>query len=210
MSSKELRVIIVGGGRVGFRAGRLLDGYGHEVAVIEKDPERCEEIAEHFPTVIPKDATLPPVLREAEPEESDTIAALTEDAATNLAVCLAARRMNEDIHTLLRTDTETRYDYGELVDTIVYPEGAGARLIANDVVGSTPRTINALTGDVEVLTVRIGDEATVAGERLADSRLPEGCLVVADRDANRVARADTVLERGISTPSPSIPTFSRA
>jgi trk system potassium uptake protein TrkA len=194
MSTDPLRVIIVGGGRVGFRAGRLLDGYGHEVVVVEKDPDRCEEIAEYFPIVIEADATLPPVLRQADPAASDTIAALTEDGATNLAVCLAAQRMNESLYTVLRTDTETRREYGELVDSVVYPEAAGARLIANDIVGNAPRVLNALTGDLEILHVVVGDDAPIVDERLADADLPSGCLLITDVDAGHVARADTVIE----------------
>jgi trk system potassium uptake protein len=195
-STESLRVIIVGGGRVGFRAGRLLDGYGHEVTVIEKDPARCEEISEHLPNVLEADATLPPVLREAGPETSDAIAALTENGGTNLAVCLAAQRMNETIHTVLRTDTETRSEYGEFVDTVVYPEGAGARLIANDIARNTPRALNALIGDLEILQVRVETGAPAAGKRLDEEYLPDGCLVLTGQKGDHVAQADTVLEPG--------------
>ncbi|AGB36240.1 potassium channel family protein [Natronococcus occultus] len=194
MATDPLRVIIVGGGRVGYRAGRLLDGYGHEVVVIEKDPSRCEEIADQLPTVIEADATLPPVLREADPGASDVIAALTEDGATNLAVCLAAQRMNESIYMVLRTDTESRHEYGELVDGVVYPEAAGARLIANEIVGNAPRVFNAVTGDIEIVRVEVGADAPLAGETLADATLPDGCLVITDADASNVAGAETVLE----------------
>lgn len=195
-TTDSLRVIMVGGGRVGFRTSQLLNGYGHDIVVIEKDPARCEEISDQLPTVIEADATLPPVLREAGPADYDAIAALTEDGATNLAVCLAAQRMNETIHTVLRTDTETQSEYGELVDTVVYPEGAGARLIANDIVQSTPRALNALTGDLEILEVEAQSGAPVAGERLDQAQLPEGCVVLTDETGERVAKADTVLEAG--------------
>lgn len=195
-TTDSLRVIIVGGGRVGFRASRLLNGYGHDIIVIENDPARCEEISEQLPTVIEADATLPPVLREAGLKDCDAIAALTEKGATNLAVCLAAQRMNETIHTVLRTDTETRSEYGEVVDTVVYPEGAGARLIANDLVQNTPRAFNAMTGDLEILEAEVHPAAPVAGKRLDQTQLPEGCLVLTDEQGNHVAQADTVLEAG--------------
>lgn len=195
-TTDSLRVIIVGGGRVGFRAGRLLNGYGHEVTVIEKDPTRCEEIKEHLPNVIEADATLPPVLREAGPETSDAIAALTEDGGTNLAVCLAAQRMTETIHTLLRTDTKSQAEYGEFVDTVVYPESAGARLIANDIAQNTPRALNALSGNLEILEVEIEPGAQAAGDRLDQAQLPDECLILTDETGDQVAQADTVLEVG--------------
>ena len=193
MSTPSPQIIIVGGGRVGFHAARLLRGYGHEITLIEEDPARCEEIASDLPTVIQGDATVPPVFEQAAPEDSDIVAALTQDGATNLAVCLMAQRMNERIHTVLRTDTETRREYVELVDSVISPEAAGARFVVNDIVEKEPRALNAVvSGDVEMLQIRVGTDSSAAGKTLAAIPFPGDCLVVTD--GLHVAGADTVLE----------------
>jgi trk system potassium uptake protein TrkA len=192
-NSESLRVVIAGGGRVGFRAAQLLEDYGHDVAVIESGAARYEQINEHLPTVIEGDATRSAVLREADPAESDVIAALSEDAATNLAICLAAQHINESLYTVLRTDTETGEEYVEFVDAIASPERAGARLAANEIVGQNVRSIEGVTGNLEILEVQVAENAPAAGERLEDIELPEGSLVISDATAN-IARPDTVLE----------------
>lgn len=195
MAAESLRVIIVGGGRVGFRAGQLLTGYGHDVVLIEENSARCEEIAEDLPTVIQGDATLPPIFEQAAPADSDVVAALAEDGATNLAVCLMTRDIHETIHTVLRTDTDTRKEYAGLdeIDSVISPHAAGARLSVNDIVGGAPRSLSVVTGEFEILELRVTADAPAAGERLADVSLPENSLVIADADAARVARGETVL-----------------
>lgn len=196
MSSNSLRVIIVGGGRVGFRAGQMLTGYDHDVVVIEADQARCEEIADDLPTVIYGDATVPPVFEQAAPAESDTVAALTENGATNLAVCLMAQQMNETIHTVLRTDTETRKEYADLdaIDSVISPEAAGARLVANDIVGGVPRSLSAVTDALEILEIRVEADSPAAGKHLADVPLPDSSLVIADSEDSSIAQKETVLE----------------
>jgi trk system potassium uptake protein TrkA len=196
MSNNTFRAIVVGGGRVGFRASQLLSDYGHDVVVIEIDPARCERISEHLPTVIEGDATRSAVLREADPRGRDVIAALTEDAATNLAAYLAAQRMNETIYTVLRTDTDTGEEYGAFVDAVASPERAGARLAANEMVGREVRALEDVTGNLELLEVRVAADSPAAGEHLEHVQLPDGSLVVSDENANHIAKPDTVLKAG--------------
>jgi trk system potassium uptake protein TrkA len=194
MSTDELRIVVAGGGRVGFRTAQLLDDYGHEVVLIEADDDRLERIGDRLPTVIEGNATHSETLERAAPRESDAIVALTEDGATNLAVCLAARDANDSIHTVLRSDTESGEEHAAFVDAVVSPERAGARLAANETVGGDIRSLEGVTGDLEILEIRVESDSSAAGERLEDVDLPDGSLVVADANADRLARPDTELE----------------
>ena len=194
MSTDTLRIVVAGGGRVGFRTAQLLDDYGHEVVLIEADDDRLERIGDRLPTVIEGNATHSGVLERAAPGESDAIVALTEDGATNLAVCLAARDASESIYTVLRADTGSGEEHADFVDAVVSPERAGARLAANETVGGEIRSLEGVTGDLEILEIRVEADSPAAGERLEDVDLPEGCLVVSDASADRLARPDTELE----------------
>ena len=194
MSTDTLRIVVAGGGRVGFRTAQLLDDYGHEVVLIEADDDRLERIGDRLPTVVEGDATHSAVLERAAPDESDAIVALTEDGATNLAVCLAARDANESIYTVLRADTESGEEPADFVDAVVSPERAGARLAANETVGGEIRSLEGVTGDLEILEIRVEASSQAAGERLEDIDLPDGCLVVSDASADHLARPDTELE----------------
>ena len=194
MSTDTLRIVVAGGGRVGFRTAQLLDDYGHEVVLIEADDDRLERIGDRLPTVVEGDATHSAVLERAAPDESDAIVALTEDGATNLAVCLAAQDANESIYTVLRADTESGEEHADFVDAVVSPERAGARLAANETVGGEIRSLEGVTGDLEILEIRVEASSQAAGERLEDVDLPDGCLVVSDASADRLAGPDTELE----------------
>lgn len=194
---KDLRVIIVGGGRVGFRAARLLDDRGHHVIMIERDAARCEEITdEYIVSMIEGDATHPDILRQADPAKSDVIAALTADWGTNLAVCMEARQMADPIRTIARTSSEPSAAYEEFVDNIVFPESAGARVAVNAILGSDVRAVVDVIGDLNLIEVRVTEEAPAAGRRLDEMRFPRGSLVVSDFEGTKTARGDTVLQPG--------------
>jgi trk system potassium uptake protein TrkA len=194
---KDLRIIIVGGGEVGFRTAQLLDERGHDLVIIESDPERCQEIADAYvATVIEGDATLPEIFQQAGPETANVVAALSDDTLANLAVCMIAQRLNPDLHTVMRTDAETGEAHAELVDSVIYPQRASALLAVNAVLSGDVRSLEHAMGVLDIAEVRIGADAPAAGKRLTEISFPKGCLVVSDVDGSSIAGADTVLEPG--------------
>ncbi len=61
--SKDIRAVVVGSGRTDLRTARLLDERGHNVVIIERNPERVRTLVEdHNVTVIEGDATNPDIL----------------------------------------------------------------------------------------------------------------------------------------------------
>lgn len=197
VSGKDLRIIIAGGGQVGFRTAEFLDERGHDVVVIERDPERCQKIAdEYVATIIEGDATLPDIFRQAGPEKADVLAAMSDRPLTNLAVCMIGQRLNPDLHTVMRTDAETGDAHAELVDAVVYPRRASALLAVNAILSGSVRSLEHAMGVLDIAEVRIGEDAPVVGKVLDEISLPEGSLVVSDVDGSRIARADTVMKAG--------------
>ena len=194
----DLRIIVVGAGRVGYHTAAQLADYGHSLVVVERDAQRCEDLhEEHFATVIHGDATRPDVLRQADPGSADVVASLTPNPAENLGICVLAERMNADLRTVVRVhadvDTEA---YEDVVDAVIFPERAGARSTANSVVAPDVRTFEELPGDLELLEIRVADGAPVAGRTMADVAFPEGCLIISDSAGNAVATAETPLTAG--------------
>jgi trk system potassium uptake protein TrkA len=197
VTGKDLRVIIAGGGEVGLRTAEFLDERGHDIVIIEPNPERCEEIAdEYVATVIEGDATLPEIFRQAGPENADVLAALSDDTLTNLAVCMIGQRMNPNLHTVMRTDAETGDAHADLVDSVIYPRRASALLAVNAILSGDVRSLEHAMGVLDIAEVRIGEDAPVAGNTLEDISFPDGSLVVSDVEGSQIARADTVLKPG--------------
>jgi trk system potassium uptake protein TrkA len=196
--TEDLRVVVAGGGRVGFQTAVVLADRGHDVIVIEEDSNRVDEIADaYLATVVEGDATNPDVLRQADPERADVVAALTGKTGANLAVCMAATRMDETVRTVARIDSPAGEAYTEFVDAVVYPERAGARAAVNEIVGSAVRTLEDVTGDLDVMEVQAAEDAPATGKTLRELRLPRGALVVSSGDGDRVAAPDTTVTAGM-------------
>jgi len=195
--SHTKRIIIAGGGRVGLRTARELADRGHEIVLIEKESERSDRAAdERVAMVIEGDATSPAILEQADPERADAIAALTDEAGTNLAICLAARQVAPNIRTLARTDAGTEDAYDEIADATILPQELSAATAADILSGEEVRTIVGDHHDLEILEIEVGAGAPVEGHTLDEISLPSGTLVISDRDRNRIAGPDTELEAG--------------
>lgn len=195
MSNGDLKVVIVGGGRVGSRVAQTLDSRGHNVTIVEGDSNRVDSIADKYvATVIEGDATKPSILKQTGLQDADVLAALTADAGTNLAACLTAERYGEPIHTVMRrTDEEESDGYEELVDTTIFPERAGARAAVN-AIDAGVRALEDMVGALEILVIEVSPEAPAANRPLTDIALPRGSLVVSGSDGETIASGDTVID----------------
>jgi trk system potassium uptake protein TrkA len=86
-------IVIVGAGGIGKTLTEVVlkDG-NHNVIVIDKDEEKCEEIARKYDAVaINADATQEETLEESEVKKADAVVATTRDDATNLMVISLAK-----------------------------------------------------------------------------------------------------------------------
>ena len=192
----EQCVVIAGAGRVGHRTAQVLDDYGHEVYLIERDPETVDQVTgRRTGVVIEGDATNPEILRQTEPERADILAALTGDGMTNFAICAEIQHLTDDIRTVARVDEAEQADTAqEFVDEIIYPERAGSKAAIKRIQGNDIRTLEDVTGDLDVLNVRVDSQSPVAGKQLKEILLPDGSQVISDADGTEIARPETTLK----------------
>ncbi len=89
------RVLIIGGGRVGLRLARLLEDKSINAKLIEKDPDRCQKLAETLDKVVVLngDGTDQQLLNEENIGDMDVVVTLTNDEETNILTSLLTRRM---------------------------------------------------------------------------------------------------------------------
>ena len=89
-----MNVLIVGCGMVGLKIALSLCRAGHDISVIDKDPEKLKMLGDDFEGIsvegIPIDKK---VLGNAGIESCDAVAAVTEDDSTNIIVCQIAKSM---------------------------------------------------------------------------------------------------------------------
>ena len=194
--SASSRVVIAGGGRVGFRVAQFFKQRGRKVTVIERDPSRLHEEESDEIEVVTGDATSPPVLSSVLTDDTTVIGALTDSDSTNLAVCLAARTFYPNIRTVARITSADADEYEQLVDEVVFPERASVKTAVNALSGSDVQTFEEVTGEMEVFDIRVASDSAVTGQRLDDVELPEGSLVISGAGGERTATSETRLEAG--------------
>lgn len=196
--TETTHVVIAGGGRVGYRVAQQFLERGTDVTIIESDPtvlRSSDTVADERLTYVEGDATRPAVLREALTDETDVLGALTDREDTNLVVCMAAKQFFPDIRTVARIETEHGDEYTDYVDDVYFPERASIKAAVNALTGSDIRTLEGVTGDLEVLDIRVDYDAPAAGEVVSDV-LPEGSVVISQTDGDVAVQHSTKLVAG--------------
>ena len=85
-------VVVAGGGRIGTALARWLISAGHEVSVVESDPNACVDLDDALGSIsVPGLYTSSEALRRAGANRADVFVATTADDGTNLVACQLAR-----------------------------------------------------------------------------------------------------------------------
>jgi len=188
-----MRFVIVGAGRVGLRTARSVTDSGHEVVVVESDPERAERARTEGFEVVEGNGGLEETLRSAGIETADGLGALTGDLNANFAACAVANEYG--CRTVMRIDEDYREDvyrtYVDSVDAIIYPERLGAILAKNALVGGNSRAIADIERNLQVVEFTIAPDAPMRGYTLSELELPGRARLLAFGPADGKFEAPT-------------------
>ena len=181
-SPLQKRTVIIGAGLLGRNLTVLLEKAGFSVKVIEKDFDRCENLANQVDKamVINGDGTDFDLLEAEEIADSDVIIALTDDDKLNLLVALVGKHMGIP-KTVVRVG---RPEYIMLMEQVGIDVVFSPRLLtASQIlrfVRSGEGVVSISTfegGKAESIEIEITNESPVAGKQLKDIRLPGKALV---------------------------------
>jgi Trk K+ transport system NAD-binding subunit len=196
-----MRVIIVGGGRVGRALAERLEARGENIVIVENRQEIAQLVRNSGFTAVMGDGTDTDVLREAGADGAKTVVAATGDDDANLLVSQLADS-KFDVETIIARannpdNVEAFEDLG--IQTISAPL-ATAWAIDNQIERpAIAKWMTELGDSGDVLEVKVTNEELV-GETIRDVRpkLPEGCLIalVSRNGETTVPTADYVVERG--------------
>lgn len=185
------RVLLVGGGNLGFKLAKALEGLSIHTKLIEKSPDRCRELAEQLDKVIVLhgDGSEQGILEEENVRDMDVVATLTGDEETNILTSLLAQRLGAQ-KTVTRI---SKFSYFPLVSAIGLDHIVSSRLAAiNTILQHVRRgkvlSAMALKGEeAEVLEAVALETSDVVGKPLRNISFPKGALVVS------IIRADEVI-----------------
>ena len=135
-----MRVIILGCGRVGATVADILDAEGHEISVIDPDPESFRRLSPGFRgravVGVGIDEAL---LRRIGIEQADAFVALTEGDNTNVMASQIAKHIFSVPHVISQVKDPFRGETYQLLGiTTVCPTLIGADAIRDVIEGRTP------------------------------------------------------------------------
>lgn len=182
-------IILVGGGRLGYYLGSMLDEKQFQVKIIEKDLERCNELCELLPhaEIIHGDGSDVEMLEAEGLDDVDAFAALTGMDEENLIMSMVASHKN--VPKVVTKVNQLNYlamvdKMG--IDTVVSPKMTTANEITQYVramqntVGSRIDTLYKLVnGKAEALEFTVGEGTRHLGETLERLNLKKGTLIAA-------------------------------
>ena len=176
------RVLIVGGGRIGFRLARLLDQRSVQCKIIESSPDRCSLLAEKLNKVMVLcgDGSDQGLLAEENIQEIDVAIMLTDDEETNILASLLARRMGAR-KVITKID---KFSYFPLVSTIGIEQVVSPRLSAiNSILqhirrGKVISAISIKGEQAQVMEAVALETSDIVDKPLKRISFPKGVIVV--------------------------------
>lgn len=201
------RVILAGGGRISYYLAQQLQKRGIQTTIIEKDPQRCVELAELLPrvTVIHGDASDPQVLESEGLRETNALVSLTGIDEMNLLISLYATNLGvpQVITKLGRLDNSNILD-NLAIGSVVSPKELCcanivrfARALQNQT-GAAVSVHSIANGQAEAVEFRVDEQTPHCGEPLKAIRLRKNVLLAGISHGGRteIPNGDSVFHVG--------------
>ena len=188
LQKKRVRnVMIIGAGRMGVALSRMLLEAGVRVKLLDKDPDRCREVAEMLPgaLILCADGTRQDVLNSENVTQMDAVVAVTNMDEENVFICMYANMVGVP-HAIPKVN---RTEYVTVcqncgIKSIVSPKDICAQEIIHYVramqstnAESVLSVYDLMDGKVETLEFEVTAEMRHLGERLADVKLKPNILI---------------------------------
>jgi len=199
-----VKVAICGAGSVGTTMARDLHASGHEVLVLEQDPELVERRREELGEVtwVAADACEVNSLDAAGLATVDVVVAATGDDEDNLVISLLAKQEFAVPRVVARVNnSKNQWLFNESwgVDVSVSTPQLLTALVEEAVsVGSLVRLLQFQGGSAHLVEVTLAEDSPAVGRAIADLGIARDATVVAVVRADRlvVPRGDTVVQVG--------------
>ena len=200
-----MRIIIVGGGEIGFALAQSLAA-DHDVFVVDHNPEVASRFEQLDVQFLLGTGTSADVLGRAGVDRADVLVGCTGLDEVNIVTCAIGNRLgsprtfcfvSREEFIEFESGREGLAQFG--VDRVIWPEAQ----LASDIerIISAPGAIDAevfAEGAIRMLEYRLEPSSPLNGGRIADFHLPHGALIVALRRDEEffIPRGNSVLQAG--------------
>jgi trk system potassium uptake protein len=204
------RLLIVGGGQIGFRLATFLEQTDIHCKIIERNPERCTYLAEGLnkAVVLCGDGSDQGILAEENIQEMDVVITLTDNEETNILSSLLALRMGAK-KSIAKIN---KFSYFPLMKAIGIEQLVSPRLSAINTIlrhirrGKVLSAISIKGEQAEVMEALALTPSEIVGKPLKEIAFPKGAMV-----AGIMRKEDIIIPSGESVilPDDRIIIFAR-
>ena len=194
-----MRIVIVGGGKLGYHLATIMLDRKHDVRLIEKNKLRCMRLANELDVeVICGDGTEIETLEDAGTQNADCFIAVTGQDQDNLVASQLAKRQFKAIKVIARANDPRNMDALRILgaDIVVSSTEIITNLIEQEVDIAEMHLLATLNkGRAGICTMTLPPDTALEGVTLKDVDLPESSLVISivRGDAMMIPKGNTVI-----------------
>lgn len=171
-----MKILIIGAGAVGFNLAKQLSMEGHDISVIERDPDLVNRLTEKLDVlVVSGSASSPSVLEDAGIKNTDMVLAVTNSDEINMVVCTLSHgygvklRIARIRNPEFTNDKPILHQNGFYIDHVVNPDKITVNSILDII--ETPGAIyvaDFTEGDILLRGFNVPADAPIVGKKLSE------------------------------------------
>ena len=194
-----MRIVIVGGGKLGYHLATIMLERKHDVRLVEKNKLRCMRLANELDVeVICGDGTEIETLDDAGTQNADCFIAVTGQDQDNLVASQLAKRQFKAIKVIARANDPRNMDALRILgaDIVVSSTEIITNLIEQEVDIAEMHLLATLNkGRAGICTMTLPPDTALEGVTLKDIDLPESSLIISivRGDAMMIPNGNTVI-----------------
>ncbi|MEE9590927.1 MAG: Trk system potassium transporter TrkA [Thermodesulfobacteriota bacterium] len=196
------KILIIGGGNIGFYVAENLEKKGYQVKVIESNEERCSFLAENLgkTIVINGDGTDQGILAEENISDIDTFVAVTNSEEANILTSLLAKRAGVARCISLVDKPEYVSMFPTVgIDVAVSPRLSSVSVILRFIRKGMVISVTTLMEErMEAIETVALETSEIAGKRVRNIRFPKDVLIgaVIKGEEVLIPEGDTMIDPG--------------
>ncbi|MGD8295138.1 MAG: Trk system potassium transporter TrkA [Desulfobacterales bacterium] len=195
------RALIIGGGNIGFRLAKSLEGNSIYCKIIENNPDRCAKIAEELnrTVVLCGDGSDQVLLAEENIQDIEVVVTLTNNEETNILASLLAKRMGAK-KSIAKI---SKFSYFPLMKAIGIEKVVSTRLSAINTIlrhirrGKVLSDISLKGEQAEIIEALALETSDIVDRPLKQISFPKGAIV-----AGIIRNDDIIIPSGDSVIRP--------
>ena len=197
-----MKMVIVGGGKVGWNLARIMLERRHTVSLIERDRQKCEKLADELDAAIFRgDGTNVAVLEAAGTQDADVFMTVTGSDQDNLVACQVARDHFHAKKVISRVNDPRNIETFRVlgIENIVSSTDILTKMIEQEADLAHMHLISTLNqGKAGICSMTLPSNTALDGVALKDISLPRGTLVISliRRGVLTIPNGSTLLQAG--------------